>query len=117
MNTLRFTTTKPMAMMGIFHSKEDHKPLSVPVNAGEFIKDVVKGKGAYIHGEAEHLAGFDIITWIDGNLGQLDRPIEEQDILMILPGGEYPCKAEYCTEFGAQDKYLITLKTEPKVFK
>jgi hypothetical protein len=117
MKQLRFTTTKPMPMLGICNPEEDHAPLVTPKEIGEFIHDVVPGKGAYIHGEAESLAGYDIPTFLDGNLGQLALPIEQQDILMLLPSGEYKCKAEYCNEWGAKDSYLITLVTEPKVFK
>jgi hypothetical protein len=111
MKQLRFTTTKPMSMFGIFNPKEDHEPLVTPNDIGEFIMDDIKGTGAYIHGDAEELAGYDIPTFIDGNLSQLDLPIDEQDILMLLPRGcEYKCKAELCTEIGAKNKYLITLK-------
>ncbi|MFM2393159.1 MAG: hypothetical protein RLZZ546_1141 [Bacteroidota bacterium] len=111
MKTLRFSTTKPMGMMGIFNSKEDHKPLATPTDIGEIIEDKTKGTGAYIHGDAEELAGFDIPSWIDGNLCQLDLPVEEQDIVMILPEGEFKCKAVLQTDkFGDYNKYYLTLK-------
>lgn len=110
MKQLRFTTTKPMPMLGIFNKEEDHQPLVIPKDVGEFIQDKTKGKTAYIHGDAEALAGFDIPTFIDGNLGQLDLPQNKQNILMLLPSGEYKCKAEFCTEAGATNSYLITLK-------
>ncbi len=117
MKQLRFTTTKPMGMIGIFNPEEDHQPLVIPTEVGELIMDKTKGSGAYIHGEAERKAGFDIPTFIDGNLAQLERPVEEQDILMLLPDGEYKCKAEYCDQFGASNCYLITLVTEPLAVK
>ena len=110
MRQLRFTTTKPMGMLGIFNPVEDHKPLFVPENVGELIHDTVKGRTSYIHDDAEDLAGYDIPTFIDGNLGQLDLPIEEQDILMVLPSGEYHCKSELSTDIGSRNAYLITLK-------
>lgn len=113
MKQLRFTTTKPMPMLGVFRPKEDHEPLALPADVGELVKDTVKGKTAYIHGEAERLAMFDAPKFIDGNLGQLDLPIEEQDILMILPSGEYKCKAEHSMKLGLNGGYFLTLATEP----
>lgn len=115
MKQLRLTTTKPMGMLGIMNPIEDHAPLSIPNEVGEMIMDKIKGRTAYIHGEAESIAGFDIPTFIDGNLGQLDLPIGQQDILMLLPSGEYKCKAEYCDRLGSSDCYLITLITEPSI--
>lgn len=117
MKQLRFTTTKPMSFLGIFNPEADHKPLVEPSNFGELIKDELKGKNAYIHGAAEGKAGFDIPTFIDGNMGQLALPVNQQDILMILPEGEFKCKAEYYDEIGASNCYLITLKEEPSVLE
>jgi len=94
MKQLRFTTTKAQSMLGIF-DEEPAETLVVASVIGELIKTKIKGRTAYIHAEAETLAGYDIPKFIDGDLGQLDLPIEEQDILMILPSGEYPCVAEY----------------------
>jgi hypothetical protein len=48
-------------------------------------------------------------------LAQLELPTEQQDILLLLPSGEYKCKAEYYDEIGASNCYLITLVTEPSV--
>lgn len=115
MKQLRFTTTKPMGMLGIMNPKEDHAPLVTPKEVGELVMDKIKGRTAYIHGEAEGLAEYDIPTFIDGNLAQLELPTEQQDILMVLPSGEYKCKAEYFDEIGASNCYLITLTTEPSV--
>jgi hypothetical protein len=117
MKQLRFTTTKPMAMLGLLNPKADHAPLIEPNKVGELIMDKIKGRKAYIHGEAEEIAGYDIPKMIDGNLAQLELPIEKQDILMLLPSGEYKCKAEYYDEIGASNCYLITLVTEPSVLK
>lgn len=110
MKQLRFTTTKPMAMLGLFNPASDHIPLSIPCNLGEFIPDKIRGKTAYIHRHAEDIAGYDIPYFLDGNLGQLDLPVTEQDILMVLPSGEYQCKSEYHMNHTA---YLITLTNEP----
>ncbi len=112
MKQLRLTTTKPMGWLGIMNPIEDHVPLTKPNEVGELIMDKIKGRTAYIHGEAENIAGYDIPTFIDGNLAQLELPIEQQDILLLLPSGEYKCKAEYCDELGSSNCYLITLATE-----
>jgi len=57
---------------------------------------------AYIHGEAEHLAGFDIADYIDGDILQLKEPPDKQDIEMLLPHGKtirinsyYSCCDDY----------------------
>lgn len=115
MKQLRLTTTKPMSIFGLITQNADHSPLTLPNEIGDLIMDELKGRTAYIHGEAESISGFDIPTFIDGNLGQLELPIEEQDILLLLPSGEYKCKAEYYDEIGCSNCYLITLATEPSV--
>jgi hypothetical protein len=104
-------------MMSVENEDENEdEPLFIPANVGEFVQDNTIGKTSYIHGKAEELAGFDIPTFIDGNLSQLEQPIEQQDILMLLPCGEYKCKAEYSTHFGSDKAFLITLHDEPFVF-
>lgn len=113
MKQLRFSTTKPMAFAGAINPPQDHNPLALPKEIGVLIEDKVKGRTAYIHGKAEILAGFDIPKFIDGNIGQLELPIDKQDIVMILPSGEYKCKSEYCNELGSSNCYLITLFEEP----
>ena len=117
MKQLRLTTTKPMGMLGIMNPIEDHTMLVKPHETGELIIDDLKGKNAYIHGQAEEMAGYDIPTFIDGNLAQLELPLDKQDILLLLPSGQYKCKAEYYDEVGASNCYLITLVTEPSVFE
>jgi hypothetical protein len=109
MKQLRFTTTKPMSLLGIF-DKDQEPALVKPKSYGDFVMDSVVTNKAYIHGDAEELAGYDIPVFIDGNMGQLDLPIDQQDILMLLPSGEYKCKAEYCDNVFASNCYLITLK-------
>lgn len=101
-------------MLGLLQ-KEQEPPLVTPEHIGELItpKDL-KATSAYIHGDAEELAGFDAPTFIDGNLGQLDLPVEEQGIWMLLPSGQHRCKAELIeVDFGGKfqrKQYHITLK-------
>lgn len=111
MDQLRFTTTEPGGFLGIMNNREEHNPLAIPKSTGELIQDKVKGRCAYIHDTAEELAGYDIPTFIDGNMGQLDLPIEDQDILMLLPSGEYKCKAIRTSDKATWDMnvYYITL--------
>lgn len=106
MKTLKLTTTLPSGILGFF---TDAEPLVKPNKNECPIQDKVKGDGCYIHGDAEKLAGFDIPYFIDGNFGQLDLPVEEQDILLLLPSGEYKCKAELVNELNRMN-YYITLK-------
>jgi hypothetical protein len=113
MKQLRLTTTEPKSFLGIMYPMEEHEPLVTPNNIGKLIMGKTKTSTAYIHGEAERLAGFDIPFFIDGNLAQLDLPINQQDILLLLPSGEYKCKAEYYDEIRSLESYLITLYTEP----
>lgn len=112
MKQLRLTTSNPMSVLSMM----GRTPLITPDNIGELVMDKVKGSKAYIHGKAESIAGFDLPIFIDGDLGQLDLPTEQQDILLLLPMGEYKCKAEYHDEIGASNCYLITLASEPSVF-
>ena|SRR6266403_1504431 len=110
MKQLRFTTTEPTGMFSMLAS-ESPELLVEPKLKFELIpSDNIKGKSIYIHGDAEKIARFDIPYFIDGDLGQLDLPIEKQDILMLLPDGEYPCQAEFQNTELAQNSYLIILK-------
>lgn len=114
MKQLRFTTTESMGMFG--SASSDYKTLVNPSEIGELIFDKkTKCQKAYIHGEAQSIAGFDIPVFIDGNLAQLELPTDQQDILMLLPDGEHKCKAEYYDQIGASNCYLITLVSEPSV--
>lgn len=105
MKQLRFTTMEPLPLFGIATSPADGKLLVKPENVGELVKDKVMGTKAYIHDDAMDLAGFDIPVFLDGNFSQLDLPEDQQDILMLLPDGEYPCKAEF-----DDGTYYIVLK-------
>ena len=104
---LRFTTSEP-GVMGV-----SSDPLKIPEGELKVIRSEVKGEGAYIHGDAEGLAGYDIPIFLDGDMAQLDLPVDEQDILMVLPDGDFPCIAKL--EYVSMGKhvpthYLLTLK-------
>jgi len=79
-----FTTYKEAAFMGM-NGPDDE--LLAP--KGEF--KVTNPKPiyliAYIHGEAEHLVGYDIPVFIDGEMGDE----LEQDCIMKFNGEERPC--------------------------
>jgi len=106
MKQLRVTTSTPCSMFGF----SQMEPLVKPDNIGELIVSTpdnhIKGKTAYIDDNAEDIAGFDIPIFIDGNMHQLDEPKDNQDILMVLPSGEYPLLAEL-----VDDTYYLTLKS------
>ena len=110
MKQLRFTTTHPY---GMFSSSESELLISTDnINLGELSNYLPKGVGAYIDNDAEELAKFDIPLFLDGDYEQLDLPIEEQDILMMLPSGNYQCKSEltYKSMINKDKYYLLTLK-------
>lgn len=69
---------------------------------GQMVRDQFGMYYCYIHGEAEHLAGFDIADYIDGDILQLKEPPDKQDIEMLLPHGKtirinsyYSCCDDY----------------------
>lgn len=97
-NTLRFTTT----------DQRTGKPLVHPEDAGQTFGEAAL-KNAYIHGEAADLAQYDLPVFIDGDLSQLDKPTEEQDIRMLTDQGEYECEAHVNEEDG-REVYYLTLK-------
>jgi len=99
MKQLRFTTSKPgfMGTTGV--------PFVTPKDIQKLIYTKTIARYAYIHGDAEKLTGYDIPIFLDGDIGQLDLPIDTQDILMLLIGNEYKCKAEL-----VDSRYHITLK-------
>ena len=66
---------------------------------------------SFIDGDAEELAGNDIPIFLDGDMGQLDKPQEEQEILMIIPSGEYVCISIITEEPEISDMvYYLRLK-------
>ena len=106
---LKFTTTTPYSV--ILGVNETTKPV-ININADEVevIQDETIGTGAYIHAKAQDMAKFDIPLFFDGNLAQLDAPVDKQDILMVLPDGEYPMKSELqLNGYGDKNKYYLTL--------
>ena len=105
MKQLRITTTAPHSMFS-----NPGQPLVLPDDLEEAIERELIGDRAYFHGELETLAGFDIPVILDGDMAQMDLPVEEQDILALLPSGSYQCIAEL--QVGEIDggAYYITLK-------
>jgi len=97
-NTLRFTTT----------DQNTGEPLARPEDAGQTFGEATL-KNAYIHGEAADLAGYDLPVFIDGDLSQLDKPAEEQEIRMLTDKGEYEMEAHVNEEDG-REVYYLTLK-------
>lgn len=108
---LRVTTSKP----GFFGSTS--KPLKVPEDLGVVISlEEKKARNFYIHGEAESLAGYDIPIILDGDMNNLNLPVEQQNILLLLPSGEYKCKATI--EQDLVDKaYYLTLVEDMESLK
>ena len=100
--TLRFTVGDP----------ETGEPLVNPEDNGKTFGEP-RFQNAYLQGDARDLAGFDQPIFIDGDLTQLDKPEQEQEIRMILPQGEYECVARAIDEAGEDiETYFITLKAE-----
>ncbi len=82
---------------------------------GQMVRDKFKVYYVYIHGEAEHLAGFDIADYIDGDIEQLRKPVELQDIEMLLPHGKrikinayYSCCDDYFLLIMPGDEASLT---------
>ena len=111
MKQLRFTTTNPHSMFS-FNNEYELLISTDNINLGHLNTYTPKGKGAHIHGDAEELAKFDIPVFLDGDYEQLDLPIEEQDILMMLPSGNYQCKSDlsYESTINKDKYYLLTIK-------
>ncbi len=114
MKQLRFTTTEPASKVRMLIAPENNPPLFLPPDMGELNLGDTIAKEARIDGDALDLAGFHVPKFIDGDMDQLDLPLKKQDIIMLLPHGEYKCQAtlhlspsKYDSE---NDTYLITLK-------
>lgn len=80
MKTLYFTTSSYMGDL-LVTTEEGDFPVTMEEVKGEY-------KPAYIHGKAQKAAGYDIPVFLRGDMRQLDRPVEEQDIVMLLSGGK-----------------------------
>ena len=100
MKQLRITTSEPN-FMGILGT-----PLVTPDVIGELIKTPTIYDKAYIHDDAEQLAGYDIPMFIDGDMGQFDAP---QDILLMLTEKNYQCVATVVKLFSGK-YYTVILK-------
>jgi len=85
------------------------QPLVSPDDIGEKFGES-QFQRAYLDGAAELIAGFNQVVFIDGDMGQLDKPPQEQQIRMILPQGEYECIAS--GEEAMMGGYMIRLKEE-----
>ena len=109
MKQLRITTTTPHSMF----SSSDELRTELPTEIGEITGELKnKGASAYIEGEAEFLAGFDIPVILDGNIGQIDLPIEEQDIVMLIEGVAHKIVAILHKNWCDEPQYLFRLPTE-----
>lgn len=109
MKQLRITTTTPHSMFG----SSDELRTELPTDLGETFGELKnKGASAYIDGDAESLAGFDIPVILDGNIGQIDLPIEEQDIVMLIEGVAHKIVAILHKNWCNEPQYLFCLPTE-----
>ena len=111
MKTLKFTTTKPYSVFG---SSQEYR-YDWDKNNSECTNTDVKGSKAYIHANAENIAGFDQPTFFDGALTQMDLPIEKQDIKMYIDDKIYDIKAVLQGDDEMDsDAYYLTLKRKVK---
>jgi hypothetical protein len=109
MKQLRITTTSPHSMF----SSSDELRTELPTEIGEITGELKnKGASAYIDGEAESLAGFDIPVILDGDIGQVDLPIAEQDIVMLIDGVAHKLVAILHNNWCNEPQYLFRLPTE-----
>lgn len=107
MKQLRFTTSNPFIMGITDNNTLKHKiPQGVKIN----MCDELKASTAYIHGDAEDLAGYDIPVIFDGDMAQLDRPQHEQDIVMCLWEEEHPVHAVLVEPEYSNPRYHFILK-------
>jgi len=65
-----------------------------------------------ICGDAEELAGNDIPIFFEGNLSELDKPVNKQHIKMFIPGGEYDCVSILDEEEGLGIYYCLFIREE-----
>ena len=105
MKQLRITTSEP----GFFGFSGESLVTEPLVEIIPLVEQ--KGKSMYIHGEAEAKAGYDIPIVLNGDLNNLNLPIDEQDIVLVLPSGEFKCKATIEKDL-IYLQYYITLFNE-----
>lgn len=69
---------------------------------------------AYLHEDAQRLAGYDIPEFLFGDLGQLDESPAWQSIWLIVHNKFYELKSEVVNPYGYEDpygkQYYLTLK-------
>lgn len=82
---------------------------------GQMVRDQFGVYYCYIHGEAEHLARYDIADYISGDIMQMRQPIDKQDIEMVLPdrtalkiNAYYSCCDDYFLLILAGDEGSLT---------
>ena len=105
MKTLKFTTSEP-SFMGTIGDKLRYK---VDTDNAQLLSSPLKANQAYIHDRAEQIAGYDIPWFFDGDLGQLDRRKEEQDIKMYIDDKVYKIEA-FLEYSNSRNFYLLKLK-------
>jgi hypothetical protein len=95
-------------------SKPLVKPTQLQLDIGMFgHTEIPEHCPCYIHGEAEHLAGFDIPIVLCGDLSNIVKPLEEQHIELWLPNNvKVRLRSTYSTN---QSAYLFTLYEEDMV--
>ncbi|MCF0158624.1 MAG: hypothetical protein HUJ83_08955 [Veillonella sp.] len=101
---LKFSTTTPFSIGESPEKLKDVRPLIMPSPECKLQDGALKGRDAYIVGEALVLAGFCLPCFFDGDITELDQP--DPDIMMVLPTGEYPITCAL-TEEGI---YLLDIK-------
>jgi len=108
MDTLRFTTSAPQGF-GFTDEK------TIRFNAEQFctkhktelsVSRSPKHETAYIHGDAEDLAKYDIPIFFSGELRMLDKPVKEQRIIMHLEDKEYQMTATVNNGIFKKQYYL-----------
>lgn len=113
MKTLKFTTTEPGCMGSVDGAnKYNPKPEECDLDV-EASKDM-EVKIAYIHGEAENKAGYDIPVFFGGDLRQMEQPLEEQSIQMFIGDKVFEMKA-LLHKNGIRPNYLLILNTKEEI--
>lgn len=107
MGQLKFTTCSPQFMGSIDINEAKTGLPEKPQTSGDFHE--LLGDRAYIHGEAENLAGYDVPIFYEGDANQLDEALMHQDIIMVLSDREYPMLA-FLQPAGDKGAYYLVFK-------
>ncbi len=103
MSELLVTTSepRPFGMVG--------EPLVDFDNGGGKVTGVesLRYNKAYLHAEAEDVAGYDIPIFIDGDMLEMEKPPNYQRIILELPEGRYKLQARID---HINQQYLLVLK-------